>query len=64
MSREDFEGGTEGLFRRREGQETVMHEFVESARRETGDTHLVSFLSAALIAAAGLLLVATSLAMI
>ena len=41
-----------------------MHEFVESARRETGDSNLVSFLTAALIAAAGLLLVATSLAMI
>jgi hypothetical protein len=41
-----------------------MHEFVESARRETGDTNFVSFLTGALIVAAGLLLVATSFAVI
>ena len=29
-----------------------MHEFVESARRETGDSTVVSFLTASLIAAA------------
>lgn len=41
-----------------------MHEFIESARRETGDTGIVSFLSTALIAVAAVLLVATSFALV
>jgi hypothetical protein len=41
-----------------------MHEFVESARRETGDSNVVSFLTSALIAAAAVLLIATSFAVI
>jgi hypothetical protein len=41
-----------------------MHEFVESARRETGDSTMVSVLTAALIAAAAGLLIATSFAVI
>jgi hypothetical protein len=43
----------------------TMTEFQASARRETsGDTNIVSFLTGALIAVAGLLFVATSFAMI
>jgi hypothetical protein len=41
-----------------------MNDFVQSARRETGDSNIVSFLTGALIVAAGLLLVATSIAII
>lgn len=41
-----------------------MREFIESAKRETGDTGFVSFLSTALIAAAAALFVATSFALV
>lgn len=41
-----------------------MHEFVESARRETGDSTVVSFLTVTLIVAAAVLAFATSLALI
>jgi hypothetical protein len=41
-----------------------MNEFLESAKRETGDTNIVSLLTAALIVAAGALFVATSFSLI
>jgi hypothetical protein len=41
-----------------------MTEFLESAKRETGDSNIVSFLTTALIVAAGALFVATSFSLI
>ncbi|HVV64518.1 MAG TPA: hypothetical protein VHC42_03550 [Rhizomicrobium sp.] len=41
-----------------------MSEFIQSAMRETGDTGTVTFLTAAIIALAGVLMAATSFALI
>jgi len=41
-----------------------MTEFIESAKRETGDTGVVSFLTTILIVGAGVLLIATSLSLV
>ncbi len=64
VSRDKFQGGVEGLFALSQSRRNVMNEFVESARRETGDSNMVSFLTAALIAGAAVLLIATSFAVI
>jgi hypothetical protein len=41
-----------------------MIEYIESAKRETGDTNIVSFLTAAIIAMAAVLLAATSFSLV
>ena len=40
--------------------ETVMKEFIESARRETGDSHVVTLLTTAVIVLAAIVMAATS----
>jgi hypothetical protein len=41
-----------------------MKEFIESARRESGDTNVVTFLTTAVIALAAVVMAATSFAMV
>ena len=44
--------------------ETVMKEFIESAKRETGDSNIVTILTTAVIAVAAVLMAATSFSLI
>lgn len=44
--------------------ETVMKEFIDSAKRETGDSNVVTILTTAVIAAAAMLMAATSFSLI
>jgi hypothetical protein len=48
----------------RKQEKDLMSEFIQSAMRETGDTGTVTFLTAAIIALAGVLMAATSFALI
>jgi hypothetical protein len=41
-----------------------MREFIESARRETGDSHVVTLLTTAVIALAAVVMAATSFAIV
>ena len=49
---------------RPETGETAMIDYIESAKRETGDTNVVTFLTTAIIAMAAVLLAATSFALV
>ena len=49
-----------GTLRGRETGEMVMKEFIESAKRETGDSNVVTLLTTAVIALAAIVMAATS----
>lgn len=61
--RQQISSGSEGHLRARI-KETVMREFIESAKRETGDTNVVTLLTTAVIALAAVVMAATSYAMV
>jgi hypothetical protein len=57
-------GGQEGLLPAGIQGETVMREFIESAKRESGDSNIVTILTTAIIAMAAVVMAATSLSLV